>query len=609
MKHYASDTNCASDTDCASDTKCVPPLTTEQQVSHKLARAILAGFESMFAEFLNITLGAQSRFERAAWQEVQDAMRQRLQVYENKVELVCEAVKVIAYRELDHSDVWHRAKNDYAKRVADHENALIAQTFFNSIYGSLLGQQKIRDVHRFILQETYRPEPRSTDSILYQFTETEGIIDSLRRVLNVFPLRIPFENLERDLKAAHRVLEKINPELLTRQNDTVEFGRSLFFRNKAAYIIGRLIDPVSGEHLPFAITLLNRKNRDGDTCLYLDAFIIGEEQLSKLFGFARSYFMVDTDQPVRYVDYLCRLLPNKERFELFNAIGFIKHAKTEFYRFKVDYTKRMPATTKYVSAPGVKGMVMLVFTTPDSDYVYKVIRDRFRPPKTSNRQEVMAKYDFVKQADRVGRLVDTHEFNYLAFDRQRFSCELFEEMTSEVADSITLSGNALILRHVYVERKVTPLNLYIKDASEQALEQVIDDYGTTIKQLAAANIFPGDMLIKNFGVTRWGRVVFYDYDEICPLTDCHFRAIPKPDNEIDALSEQPWFDIGEDDVFPEQFPVFFAGHHEAKKYFDRLHHDLYGVDFWKITQKVIKSGTLVDVYPYKKEWRLKHFND
>ncbi|UYM15161.1 bifunctional isocitrate dehydrogenase kinase/phosphatase [Endozoicomonas euniceicola] len=585
----------------------MPLFTIEQQVSHKLARAILAGFESMFAEFLNITLGAQSRFERAAWQEVQDAMRQRLQVYENKVELVCAAVRVIAYRELDHSDVWQRAKNDYAQLVADHENALIAQTFFNSIHGSLLGQQKTRDIHRFILQEKYRPKPRPTDSIIYQFAETDGIIDSLRQVLNVFPLRIPFENLERDLKAAQNALAKINPELLTRQNYTIEFGRSLFFRNKAAYIVGQLVDPESGECLPFAIALLNRKNSDGDICLYLDAFMIGEGQLSKLFGFARSYFMVDTDQPVRYVDYLCRLLPNKERFELFNAIGFIKHAKTEFYRFKVDYTKRMPETMKYVSAPGVKGMVMLVFTTPDSDYVYKVIRDRFRPPKTSNRQEVMAKYDFVKQADRVGRLVDTHEFNYLVFDRQRFSPELLEEMITEVADSITLSGNALILRHVYVERKVTPLNLYIKESAGQAFEQVINDYGTTIKQLAAANIFPGDMLIKNFGVTRWGRVVFYDYDEICPLTSCHFRALPEPDNDIDALSVQPWFDIGENDVFPEQFSVFFAGHLQAKEYFDRFHQNLYGVDFWQKTQAAIKSGTLVDVYSYKEEWRLEYF--
>ncbi|AMO57418.1 isocitrate dehydrogenase [Endozoicomonas montiporae] len=583
------------------------PSITEQQLSHKLARAILAGFESMFAEFLNITLGAQSRFERAAWQEVQDAMRQRLQIYENKVELVCDAVKVIAYQELDHSDVWQRAKNDYAQLVADHENALIAQTFFNSIYGTLLVQQKIRDVHRFILQEKFRPAPKSTDNILYRFTESEGVIDGIRQVLNVFPLRIPFENLERDLKAAHSVLEKINPVLLTKQSYVVEFGRSLFFRNKAAYIVGQLMDSMSGERLPFAIALLNRKNSQGNICLYLDAFIIGEEQLSKLFGFARSYFMVDTDQPVRYVDYLCSLLPNKERFELFNAIGFIKHAKTEFYRFKVDYTKRMPRTTQYVSAPGVKGMVMLVFTTPDSDYVYKVIRDRFRPPKTSNRQEVMDKYDFVKQADRVGRLVDTHEFNYLAFDRQRFSDELLEEMTSEVADSITLSGNALILKHVYVERKVQPLNLYIKDASESALKAVIDDYGRTIKQLAAANIFPGDMLIKNFGVTRWGRVVFYDYDEICPLTDCHFRALPKPENEIDALAEQPWFDIGEDDVFPEQFPIFFAGHSQAKQHFDRLHHDLYGVDFWEQTQKAIKSGILIDVYSYKEEWQLSNF--
>lgn len=575
-----------------------------QVISHKLARAILAGFESMFAEFLNITLGAQSRFERAAWQEVQDAMRQRLQVYESKVEMVCEAVRVIAYQELNDSSVWQQAKNDYAQLVADHENALIAQTFFNSIYGSLLGQQKIRDVHRFILQEKFRPQSRPTDSILYRFENDSGITDCLKQVLDAFQMRIPYDDPERDLQAVNKVLARINPELLDYQGFSVEFGRSLFFRNKAAYIVGQCCHQTSGKHFPFAIALLNRKSGHCDASIYLDAYIIGEEQLSKLFGFARSYFMVDTDQPVRYVDYLSSLLPNKERFELFNAIGFIKHAKTEFYRFKVDYTRRMPEHTQYVSAPGIKGMVMLVFTTDDSDYVYKVIRDHFRPPKTATRAEVMARYNFVKQADRVGRLVDTHEFNYLAFNRHRFSRELLDEMSEEIADSMTISGNALILRHVYVERKVTPLNIYIKDATDQALEQVIDDYGTTIKQLAAANIFPGDMLIKNFGVTRWGRVIFYDYDEICPLTDCEFRSLPEPGNDIDALSDQPWFDVGEDDVFPEQFPVFFAGHSRARQYFDSLHQDLYSVDFWQQCQEAIRAGILVDVYSYKEEWRL-----
>ena len=221
----------------------------------------------------------------------------------------------------------------------------------------------------------------------------------------------------------------------------------------------------------------------------------------------------------------------------------------------------------------------------------------------------MEKYDFVKQADRVGRLVDTHEFNYLAFNLQ---CDSHQELLDEMTKrsrliALLISGNALILRHVYVERKVKPLNLYIKEASEQALEEVIDDYGNTIKQLAAANIFPGDMLIKNFGVTRWGRVVFYDYDEICPLTDCRFRALPQPDNDIDALSDQPWFDIDDNDVFPEQFPVFFAGHSQAKQLFDQHHSDLYSADFWQKQQAAIRDGVLVDVYSYKDDWRLAHF--
>ena len=296
-------------------------------------------------------------------------------------------------------------------------------------------------------------------------------------------------------------------------------------------------------------------------------------------------------------------MPHKQRFELFNAIGFIKHAKTEFYRYKVDTTKHSPLTDKYITAPGTPGMVMLVFTTPGSEYVYKVIKDKFNAPKTASKAQVMDKYDFVKQADRVGRLVDTHEFRYLAFDLNRFSDELLGYMKTVIGGSLIISNKAVILKHVYVERKMMPLNLYLNQCDSQQLESVMVDYGQAIKDLAGANIFPGDMLMKNFGVTRWGRVVFYDYDEICPLTECNFRDMPNSDNPLDELSAQSYFDIAQNDVFPSQFTVFFSANTAAFEVFTRYHCDLFTADFWLHCQAKIHAGEVYDVYPYKQSWR------
>lgn len=577
-----------------------PPSDIRDVIAAKLARSILAGFESMFAEFLNITLTAQARFERAAWHEVQDAMRQRLKVYEAKIAVVSDTARLIAYDELDNADIWYQAKKAYACLVEEHQNSQIAQTFFNSVFGAIRGHRKIRDVHLFILDQQYMSDQQSRYSdVVCELDSSTGLVNAIRQLLGHFKFRLPYQDLEQDIQSIHRVLKKIDASMLSIENCHIEFGGSLFFRNKAAYIVGRLIDDDQQRNIPFSLAILN--NEQGQ--LYVDAIILGAEQLGLLFGYARSYFMVDTDQPAYYVDYLCNLMPQKERFELFNAIGFIKHAKTEFYRFKVNSTRNMPATEKYIAAPGIKGMVMLVFTTEHSDYVYKVIKDKFTPPKTSNRQQVMDKYNFVKNADRVGRLVDTHEFRYLAFDLSRFSPSLLEEIQQQACDSVIISGNALILKHVYVERKMPPLNLYVKEADDDTLSQVMDDYGHAIKQLAAANIFPGDMLMKNFGVTRWNKVVFYDYDEICPLTECNFKSIPVPNDVLDEMSDQPWFDVDQDDVFPEQFAVFFAGHPSARRFFNQYHQDIYQPHFWQKTQQAINQGKVADVFPYRVEWR------
>jgi isocitrate dehydrogenase kinase/phosphatase len=258
---------------------------------------------------------------------------------------------------------------------------------------------------------------------------------------------------------------------------------------------------------------------------------------------------------------------------------------------------------KFIAAPGIKGMVMTVFTLPSYDFVFKVIKDRFTPPKEITHEQVMEKYTFVKRADRAGRMADTQEFNNLAFARNRFSKELLDELHETAPSMLEEHGNALIIRHVYVERRMIPLNLYLQDATDDQVWAVMDEYGNAIKELAAANVFPGDMLLKNFGVTRHGRVVFYDYDEICPLTDCNFREIPPPRNEEDEMSDQPWYSVAPSDIFPEEFRLFFSGNQRARKAFDELHSDLYLASFWRQLQQDIIDGAVADFFPYRRKER------
>jgi isocitrate dehydrogenase kinase/phosphatase len=219
------------------------------------------------------------------------------------------------------------------------------------------------------------------------------------------------------------------------------------------------------------------------------------------------------------------------------------------------------------------------------------------------REQVKEKYFLVKRWDRAGRMADTQEFTNLAFDRRRFSDELMEELSQNVSSLLVEKGNALIFKHVYVERKMVPLNLYLRDATDEQLFSVMDEYGSAIKQLAAANVFPGDMLLKNFGVTRHGRVIFYDYDELCPLLDCNFRALPKPQTEEQEFASQPWYDVADNDIFPEEFPLFFSGNRNAREAFDKLHADIYEVNFWLDLQTKIKQGFVGDVFPYRRKYR------
>lgn len=567
------------------------------KTARRLAKAILNGFDAFFAEYKNITYGAQGRFERADWQGIQTAMRQRLDLYKQKVTIVAESAQAITGKQLRDRDLWQQTKSEYAAIIQGHRNFEITQTFFNSVYCYVFAHEKIRDLHAFVMEPAAQNVALPIDDVLIRLPYTGDSRELFDELLQHCGFNIPFEDMERDIGF---ICEAFNEHLAPRLNDYqgeiwVETLENLFFRNKAAYLVGRF---VCGElNIPFMLPILN--NEQG--ALYVDTLLHDTDDISIVFSFSRSYFMVDASTPSAYISFLHNIMPHKEVFELYSAIGFPKHSKTVYYRRAVEMT--LASNDQYVIAPGIKGMVMLVFTRDHFDYVYKLIKERFTPPKDMSRDHVRQCYSLVKRWERGGRMADTQEFNNLAFDKRRFCAELLAELKREVPSLLEEHGNVLIIKHCYIERKMIPLNLYIQDCTDQQLHSVMDEYGSAIKQLAAGNLFPGDMLLKNFGVTRHGRVVFYDYDEICPLTDCHFRWLPEPQNDEQAFASQPWYNVAPTDIFPEEFRLFFSGNRRARDIFEQLHKDLYDPAFWIELQDRIRAGYVADVFPYRKKQR------
>jgi isocitrate dehydrogenase kinase/phosphatase len=302
-------------------------------------------------------------------------------------------------------------------------------------------------------------------------------------------------------------------------------------------------------------------------------------------------------------------MPRKPRAELYSAVGLHKQGKNSFYRDLLVHLRH--SSDRFRIAPGVKGMVMLVFDLPSFPYVFKLVKDFYPPQKNTTREQIKGKYLLVKRHDRVGRMADTLEYSKVALPLARFEPELIEEMHKFCPSLLEITGDStaqeIIIDHAYIERRMIPLNLFLKDATaagdSDAIERATIEYGNAIKDLVAANIFPGDMLWKNFGLTRQNKVVFYDYDEIEYLSDCNFRQVP-PLQEGDAPSSgELWFEVGPKDVFPETFGRFLLGNARVRQTFMKHHADLLSADYWNLHKQRIQAGAMLDVFPYEPQRR------
>ncbi|KAE9658753.1 bifunctional isocitrate dehydrogenase kinase/phosphatase [Pseudomonas sp. PB105] len=559
-----------------------------------IARKILDGFDDYREHFRQITDGARERFEKAQWQQGQAASAARINLYEEKVfEVIAGLHARFDDVDLLDIDLWPLVKSAYISLIDPRFDDELSETWYNSIFCGLFSHDLISDGCMFI--HTTRPSLRKARAAQTRtYLPAGNIGEMLAQMFADYRFSEPYADLNADLQRLEAQLRESLPDWVCKDPDLkVELFSSVLYRNKGAYLVGRLY--TRDEQWPLVIPLLHREGQG----IQIDALITDEAEVSIIFSFTRSYFMVDVPVPAEFIGFLKRILPGKHIAELYTSIGFYKHGKSEFYRALINHL----ATTddQFIMAPGVRGMVMSVFTLPGFNTVFKIIKDRFSPSKNVNRATVIEKYRLVKSVDRVGRMADTQEFADFRFPLSKFEPECLAELLEVAAGTVEVEGDTVLIRHCWTERRMTPLNLYLENANPAQVREALEDYGLAIKQLAAANIFPGDMLLKNFGVTRHGRVVFYDYDEICYLTEANFRHIPAPRTPEDEMASEPWYSIGPLDVFPEEFPPFLFADAGQRKLFDELHGELYNADYWKGLQEAIREGKVIDVFPYRRK--------
>ncbi|EOD2621380.1 TPA: bifunctional isocitrate dehydrogenase kinase/phosphatase [Escherichia coli] len=560
-----------------------------------IAQTILQGFDAQYGRFLEVTSGAQQRFEQADWHAVQQAMKNRIHLYDHHVGLVVEQLRCITNGQSTDAAFLLRVKEHYTRLLPDYPRFEIAESFFNSVYCRLFDHRSLTPERLFIFssqpERRFRTIPRP---LAKDFHPDHGWESLLMRVISDLPLRLRWQNKSRDIHYIVRHLtETLGTDNLAESH--LQVANELFYRNKAAWLVGKLITP-SGT-LPFLLPI--HQTDDGE--LFIDTCLTTTAEASIVFGFARSYFMVYAPLPAALVEWLREILPGKTTAELYMAIGCQKHAKTESYREYLVYLQG--CNEQFIEAPGIRGMVMLVFTLPGFDRVFKVIKDKFAPQKEMSAAHVRACYQLVKEHDRVGRMADTQEFENFVLEKRHISPALMELLLQEAAEKITDLGEQIVIRHLYIERRMVPLNIWLEQVEGQQLRDAIEEYGNAIRQLAAANIFPGDMLFKNFGVTRHGRVVFYDYDEICYMTEVNFRDIPPPRYPEDELASEPWYSVSLGDVFPEEFRHWLCAAPRIGPLFEEMHADLFRADYWRALQNRIREGHVEDVYAYRRRQR------
>jgi len=569
------------------------------------ATLTLQAFDAFNSLFRSITRRAKQRFEEKDWLAGRQDAAERLDAYESSLEAVAHELDRTLGAEAREQSTWVLAKQCFASLVAERYDIDRAETFFNSVTREMLMTVGINREVEFFYLHPKPPLPRQEEPVYRTYAGGVDTASVVRKILEDFPFSVGYENMEQDAElVAQEVDLYVWPIVGIDKPFAIDVVRAVFYRNKEAYIVGRIV--ADGKAIPLMIPL-----RNGEMGVYVDTVLLREAEVSIVFSFAYSYFSVDVEQYDALIELLRSILPHADMAELYSSLGYNRHGKTEFYRDLHRFVH--VSREQFVIAPGLEGAVMIAFTLPHYGFVFKVIKDRpcflrsgYDTPKEITNEEVRHQYSFVSHRDRGGRMVDTQEFENLRFRKKRFSGPLLEEFVQAAKKNVILAEDHVIIRHAYVQRKVTPLPMYFQsEKNPEAIRHILFDFGYFLKDLAASGVFPCDLFNTwNYGVTNWGRVVLYDYDDVLPIERVKFREKPAPRYESEETEpEENWIFATEEDFFLDEMDRYSGVPKALKGVFKSVHEDLYTLEFWNTLTEKLNKGEIFDVIPYDRSKR------
>ena len=564
---------------------------SDKELIAECSQIIYDGFIRYNNYFHRITRRARTRFEQRDWKGHQNDIVDRVDLYEKSVRRIVLALRRTLGPQLTDKNLWHDIRGYFANRLNQVPDNDFIKTFFNSTTRRIFGTEGHDPELEFISSGPTDDLQLIMSLNIRRYPYWVSLQRIFETILDDFSFRVPYDDINLNATKISKKIKTYTNEKFSKDVEYLrfEFIDSFFYQAARAYLVGKLIHS-EGES-PIIIAFKN-ENRG----ISVDAVFLEEKEISLIFGYTRSYYFADPNSVIGTVHFLKSMLPKKPIDELYTVLGRLRQGKTERHRI---FTEHLSKTKdKFVHADGEVGLVMIVFTLPSYNLVFKVIRDTFGAPKTISREDVISKYKLVSKHDRAGRLIDTQEFLNLKFPINRFSKELSKELIKNASISVRKENDNLILKRVYVERRVRPLNLYINEYSFEEAARAIIDYGEAIKDLAKTNIFPGDLLLKNFGVTQHNRIIFYDYDEVSLVTDCNFRDIPESNSIEDEMQADTWYYVGEHDIFPEEFIRFLSMNDKLKAEFMKYHKDLLTSKYWRRIKNQHLKGQALLVIPY-----------
>ncbi|CFX54209.1 Isocitrate dehydrogenase kinase/phosphatase [Candidatus Filomicrobium marinum] len=582
----------------------LPEATTREAQASHIANAILAVFDNYYVRSRHIPYLAKEAFETRNWPETTNLSRERLDIYGRNLDALIPLLKQSWPQFADERGFWVEVEAQYLTQIRERYEADLAFAFLRSTR-RLMRQGEWAPVSYFAGRQKEIVPHDNGPTAIRTFTciwpvKNETVID----LLQVPGFNAPFRDIVDD---ARLIAMRINETLEAATNSdisgasiTIEMIDGGFFRNRGAYLVGRIKQP-SGPDIPLALALLNEK--DG---IYVDAVLFEADRLHYVFSSALANFHVTAEAYHQLAHFLHSVMPKRPLGLHYSTIGFNHVGKVAVMREL--QAEHNTATEQLDFALGFRGTVAIGFSTPSSRYVLKVIRDQpaegYKWDTFPGVDAILQKYRAVHETDRAGSMLDNIIYDNVRLDREWFTPQLLQEFANAAPDSVKILHRYVLFRHLIVQMKLTPVPEFLKKASPTEAKAAIRELGTCIANNAAANIFNKDLDARNYGVSRIGRVYLFDYDAVEPLTGIKVRTnLDRIEGEEDIPD---WFFEKGTIFLPEEMLVGLrVDDPDLRRAFREINGELMTTAYWEGMQRALNAGLVPKVRAYPTHMRLR----